>query len=153
MPPFEGATRATLARMTARSVVAAIGLMLLVAGTAFGHDDHFPFGPFRMYATATQTTGAVSFPVLAGVTTDGHEVRLLTSQFGLRRAELEGQLRLADDRDELLAGLAHAYDRFQPDGPALAELRLVRVSRHIDGRRMVGTSERVIATHRIASAP
>jgi hypothetical protein len=130
-------------------VVAAVVFGLIVAGAAVGEDDHFPFGPFRMYATATKPTGAVSFPMLEGVTTDGRVVRFRTGQFGLRRAELEGQLRLAPDRQDLLADLAVAYRRFQPDAPPLQELRLVRVSKHIDGRELTGRSERVMATYRL----
>jgi len=133
----------------ARNGAAAIALVLLLAGTVMGEDDHFPFGPFRMYANATRTTGAVSFPVIEGVTTDGEEIRFLSSQFGLRRADLEGQLRLAENQEGLLAELAEAYVRFQPDGPLLAELRLVRISRHIDGGRVVDRTERIFATYRL----
>lgn len=131
----------------ARNAAAAMALGLLLAGTFFGHDDHFPFGPFRMYATATKPTGAVSFPVLEGVTTSGEVVRFRTAQFGLRRAELEGQIRLTGDHRTLLGRLTDAYGRFQPDGPELTELRLIRVSRHIDGGQMVGRSERLVATY------
>lgn len=130
-----------------RNAAAAAVLSLLVTGTLAGQDDHFPFGPFRMYATATKPTGAVSFPVLEGVTTRGDVVRFRTAQFGLRRAELEGQIRLTADHDTLLGRLAESYARFQPDGPELAELRLVRVSRHIDGRRMVARTERLVAAY------
>ena len=31
----------------------ALGLVLLLAGTIWGSDDDFPFGPFRMYSTSS----------------------------------------------------------------------------------------------------
>ncbi len=132
-----------------RNVAAGLVAVLLAAGAAVGEDDHFPFGPFRMYATATKTTGAVSFPMIEGVTTEGEEIRFLSRQFGLRRADLEGQLRMAEDPESLLADLARAYPRFQPDGPPLAELRFVRISRHIDGGSVVDRTERVFATYEL----
>jgi hypothetical protein len=35
---------------TVRVLVTLAGGLLLLAGTAWGSDDHFPLGPFRMYA-------------------------------------------------------------------------------------------------------
>ena len=56
---------------TTRTAAFAVGLALLLAGTAWGQDDHFPFGPFRMYSTADDPDGAVLSTYLQAVDADG----------------------------------------------------------------------------------
>ena len=51
-------------------------LVLTLLGTAYGDDDHFPVGPFRMFSTKTSRDGAVKVSLIRGVTVDGAEVRL-----------------------------------------------------------------------------
>ena len=105
---------------------------VLLAGNVWGDDHHFPFGPFRMYATSGRPNGAVRTPALVGVR-DGTAFRINPQSFGLRRAELEGQVNRFKDPD-LLDQLAAAY------GEPLDELRLVTVIRRIRDSHSVGES-------------
>lgn len=128
-----------------RLVATALVLGLLVAGSLWGADHDFPFGPFRMYATTGRTTGAVRTAALVGIR-DGQRLALQPELVGLRRAELEGQYaRFQEDR-RVLAAVARA---FEERGVRLDELRLVqRVRRIVDRRRVPGSEGRVIAVWR-----
>lgn len=115
-----------------RLTATAVALTLLVAGSLWGEDHHFPFGPFRMYATSGRPDSAVRTPGLMGVV-DGREFRINPQTFGLRRAELEGQINRFK-KPELLPSIAEAYGR------PLDELRLVIVTRRLRNSRRVGPS-------------
>jgi hypothetical protein len=120
------ATELTGRARRARLAIAVILFGLLLAGTAWGQDDHFPFGPFRMYATRQRLDGTTSWYRLEATTVDGQRIFLPGAAYGLRRAELEGQIPrfLADP--ELLGDLASAYEVRRPDGPELVEVHLVK---------------------------
>lgn len=119
----------------ARAVATAAALVLLVLGALWGSDDSFPFGPMRMYATASRSTGRIAVPGLVGVKAGGEEITLYAGQLGLRGAELEGQLPRIRAHPELLGQLAAAFERGDPDRPDLVELRLTRrVRQVVDGR-------------------
>jgi hypothetical protein len=109
---------------------------LLVAGTFYGHDDWFPVGPFRMYATASKTTGRVAVPELAGVTEDGEVVEVRAGELGLRRAELEGRMPRLKSEPELLAELVEVYEQRWPDAPRLVELRIDMHARRVVDREV-----------------
>lgn len=110
----------------------------LLIGTTAGSDDHFPFGPFRMFANATKPTGAVSVPVLTGTLADGRQVALTSSLLGLRRAELEGRLSGFVEQPASLEVFAVAWAREKPDEPELVAVRLQRRRQVIVDRRPVG---------------
>jgi hypothetical protein len=124
-------------------------VLLLCAGTAWGEDDHFPFGPFKMYARATKTTGRISWPRIDAVDTSGRQRSLRGDDIGLRRAELEGQLPRFRHDPELLAAVADAYRSRHPDRPRIVEIRLVRRGQQIEDSKPVGEpTERVEAVWR-----
>jgi hypothetical protein len=115
--------------------VTVVALVLLLAGTAWGQDDHFPFGPFRMFAYATKPTGRVTAARIEAVTSGGDLVRVGAHQVGMRRAELEGLIPTFRRDPELLGVLADTYADLQPDAPPLVEVRLeYRIHRLVDGR-------------------
>ena len=140
----------TLPPVTARGrglrlVATAAVLLTLLAGSAWGEDDHFPFGPFRMFSRTTKSTGRVTAARIEAVTADGEVVTIGHERFGLRRAEVEGQLPRFEDDPELLRHLADAYDEFNPDGVELVGLRLVNdITRLADGR-VTSRETRVVA--------
>jgi hypothetical protein len=107
----------------------------LFAGTFWGDDDNFPFGPFRMFSTTNQLDGHVDSAEIWGVTASGEEILLEWSWIGLRRAEIEGQMpRFAEDPDAL-RHVATAYDHFHAEGPELVGIKLrERVQMLKDGR-------------------
>ena len=123
--------------MKVRFAVAATVLVLVLAGTLWGQDDDFPFGPFRMYATAAKPTGTVRVAELYGIRADGTRVLLEAHDVGLRRAELEGQLPRFRKDPALLATLAR---------PDYVEIRLEeRVRRVVDRRIVRGEHRDLIA--------
>lgn len=141
--------RLTHAGRRLRLAALALAAVALVAGTAWGEDDHFPFGPFRMYANATKTTGRVITPRLEATTATGDDIHVLWTDLGLRRAELEGQMnRLTKDRDELLEAIAETYHRRNPDAPELVEVRLERRITHLDDGEVTGREQETVAVYR-----
>jgi hypothetical protein len=108
-----------------RALVTVLGAALLLAGTLWGQDDHFPFGPFRMYATASGPNQPAPDTRLEGVDTTGAVVLLTERNSGIRRAELEGQQSRYAAQPARLAEVARAYADRNPDAPALVEVRIV----------------------------
>lgn len=121
--------------MKLRLAISAVALVAVLAGTAWGQDDDFPVGPFRMYATAARPTGTVRVAELFGVRADGTRVLLQAHDVGLRRAELEGQLPRFRKDPELLAALAT---------PAYVEIRLEERLRRVVDRRVQRDDSRVL---------
>lgn len=120
---------------------------LLLAGTFFGQDDAFPFGPFRMYSTRDSPDGVVHSARVEAVDARGRVLVVPDSATGLRRAEIEGQSgRFVADPD-LLGEVSRAHDRLHPDQPAYDVVRVVVTDTRLRDSRPVGTlSERVVAS-------
>lgn len=131
-------------------LAAAIGIaLLLLVGTFWGDDDNFPFGPFRMYSTKQELDGEVRVAEIAGLTRDGRWMPLPFSDFGLRRADVEGQLGvLAQPPKEVLADMFVAYDRFGRGNEEIVALRLLERTTHIEDGRPAGETVEFIATWR-----
>ncbi|MEN3271522.1 MAG: hypothetical protein V7636_283 [Actinomycetota bacterium] len=121
--------------MKLRLAIGALALVAVLAGTAWGQDDDFPIGPFRMYATAARPTGTVRVAELFGVKADGTRVLLQAHDVGLRRAELEGQLPRFRKDPNLLAALAT---------PAYVEIRLEERLRRVVDRRVQREESRAL---------
>ncbi len=134
---------------TGRRVRTALTLLvavLVLAGTFVGQDDDFPFGPFRMYATRDDPDGPVMSTRVEALDTAGTLRVVDERSTGLKRAEVEGQIRRFVADPELLALLAQAHDRLRPTEPAYAEVRVVELSYQLaDSRPTGGQSERVVA--------
>ncbi|MEV4197965.1 hypothetical protein [Micromonospora globbae] len=109
----------------ARVGATALGLAVLIAGTLWGSDDDFPFGPFRMYATSNPPNAPAPDTRVEGVDRTGAVVSLGEEATGIRRAEIEGQQsRYVADPDRL-AEVAEAYAERHPDAPGIVEVRIV----------------------------
>lgn len=108
-----------------RMLATAVVLAMLVAGTFLGQDDHFPFGPFRMYSIRNKHDGKVRGAVMEVVDAEGRAaaVEIRSDQVGLRRAEIEGQLDRFERDPSLLRHLVHAYEELHPS-ERIAVLRL-----------------------------
>ncbi len=102
-----------------------ITLALLLAGTVWGDDDAFPFGPFRMYSTRNDPNAPVISTRAVGVTGAGEEIKLSGGQVGLRRAEFEGQIQRLREHPELLGLLADAFAEANPEAPELVAVQMV----------------------------
>jgi hypothetical protein len=108
-----------------RLVATAAAAALLLAGTVWGTDDHFPFGPFKMYSSAAEPDAPAGDARLEAVGPGGEVVRLTPDNTGIRRAEFEGQLARFRQRPELLAAVLAAYRDRNPAAPEPREVRLV----------------------------
>ncbi|HVE99209.1 MAG TPA: hypothetical protein VNA12_08525 [Mycobacteriales bacterium] len=120
-------------------------LMLTLLGTAYGDDDHFPLGPFRMFSTKTSRDGAVKVSLVRGVTVDGAAVRLEMASFGMRRAEFEGQLERIAANPSLLGELVETRARRRPNARPLREVRLISARWLLEDGRRVGYVEVPVA--------
>jgi hypothetical protein len=120
------AERLSPAGRRVRALVTVAGVLLLLAGTLWGQDDHFPFGPFRMYAHSAKQDGIVRSSRLEGVNAEGERFKLTDASTGLRRAEIEGQIgRFREDGDRL-ASVADAYHARHPDAPELVLVEILQ---------------------------
>jgi hypothetical protein len=130
-----------------RVVVTAIAAVLLLAGTLWGVDDDFPFGPFRMYATRDDPNGAVTALRVEAVDATGRVLVLSDHATGLRRAEIEGQAgRLVAD-PALLGQLSLAHDRRHPSQPPYDLVRVVASHTLLHDSRPTGrTTSSVLVT-------
>jgi hypothetical protein len=134
----------------ARLAAAAIVLALLLAGTVWGEDDTFPFGPFRMYSTRAHPDTPVVSTRVVGLTAAGEEVRLSGGQVGLRRAEFEGQLPRIHRDPSLLGLLADSYAERNPDAEELVEVQVVQRRFELSGGQRTGeVSDRVLIEYQL----
>lgn len=109
-----------------RAFVTVAGALLLLAGTLWGQDDHFPFGPFRMYAHSAERDGFVRSSRLEGVNAEGERFKLTDASTGLRRAEIEGQIGRFREDGRRLASVADAYHARHPDSPELVLVEILQ---------------------------
>ena len=131
-----------------RLAATVVVLALLLAGTLFGDDDEFPFGPFRMYSTRADPDAPVVSTRTVGLTATGEEVRLSGGEVGLRRAEFEGQLDRVQERPELLGLLAEAFAERHPTAPELVRVQVVqRRIELVDGRQTGTRTDRVLVEY------
>jgi hypothetical protein len=121
-------------RLAATAVVGA----LLLAGTVAGEDDHFPFAPFRMYASAHDPDAPAPDTRVEGVDAAGRTVVLTEANSGIRRAEIEGQQGAYVADPSRLRQIAAAYAEHSPGAAALTEVRLVVRWHGIEDARPTG---------------
>jgi hypothetical protein len=137
-----GVLRQTRRRACSFATVAVLGAV--IAGSVWGQDDHFPFGPFRMYSTTTSASGSVFIPIFVGSAANGEKLRITPSQVGLRRAEVLGQIRRIRREPEFLRHYAEAYERLHPRLGRVVELDLVYEVHYLEGGRPVAFEERTV---------
>src|SRR5919112_2211646 len=131
---------------TIRVAVTLAGVVLLLLGTFRGQDDHFPFGPFRMYSTAPDPDADAPDTRVEGVDTGGRTVVLTEANSGLRRAEIEGQQQAYVADPARLAQVARAYAEKSPGAAPLTEVRIVIRWAGVEDSRPTGTTrDQVIA--------
>lgn len=132
-----------------RLAVTLLAAGLLLAGSLWGEDDHFPFGPFKMYASAVDPDAATIDTRLEATDAEGLILPLTAGNTGIRRAEIEGAMRRFRDDPELLVLAAAAYARRNPDAPPLREIRIVITWHEVRDFRPTGaTRQEVVATWR-----
>ena len=153
-PAETGVVRLSRAGRLSRLVATAAVLAVLLAGTLWGTDADFPFGPFKMYSTRADPDAPVVSTRVVGVTAAGEEVRLSGGQVGLRRAEFEGQLPRLQAEPELLGLLAGSYAEQHPGGPELVEVQVVQRRFELrDGARTGAHEDTVLVAHDLDGQP
>lgn len=110
---------------TIRVAVTLVVAAIVLFGTVFGQDDLFPFGPFRMYATADKLNSPVADTRFELVDTTGVVIELTQYNTGIRRAEIEGQLGRFESDPALLSVVDAAYEALNPHAPAAVTVRIV----------------------------
>jgi hypothetical protein len=144
-PPAPG--RLSSAGRRWRLVATVVPTLLLLAGTLWGSDDHFPFGPFRMYANANEPDGLVRSSRVEAVNAEGERFKLTDAATGLRRAEIEGQLgRFRRDPSRLQA-VAQAYEARHPDAPRLLLVEVLQRRYRLEDGQPTGR----VTEHQIAA--
>ncbi|MGY1641313.1 hypothetical protein ACI782_09300 [Geodermatophilus sp. SYSU D00703] len=129
-------------------------LLVLLAGSVWGSDASFPFGPFKMYSTRADPDRPVVSTRVVGLTADGTEVRLSGGEVGLRRAEFEGQLPRLVDEPGLLTLLADTYVEHHPDAEPLVEVRVVQRRYQLeDGRQTGEVTDSVLVAQDLEGTP
>jgi hypothetical protein len=123
----------------ARMLVTLFGGVLLLAGTLWGQDDHFPFGPFRMYSTGGAPDAPAPDTRVEGVDARGAVVVLTERNSGIRRAEIEGQQQSYAAEPARLRQVATAYAVRNPGAAALVEVRIVIRWHGVRDSRPTGT--------------
>lgn len=123
--------------------VTALVLVLVFAGTLWGQDADFPFGPFRMYSTRDDPNAPVVTTQIEATTVAGRHLTLSGPESGLRRAEVEGQLGRFVRNPALLGSLAVAYQRHHP-GSTLARVQVVRRDYPLRNGRATGTERTIV---------
>lgn len=117
---------------------------LTVVGAVGLTDDAWPFAPFRMFAHAVKPTGRVTKVEFLGTTESGREMRMDALEFGLRRAEVEGQQgRGGRLTDEQMAALVEGWNRANPADP-LVELQFRKLGKNlVDGEPVSSFDETI----------
>ena len=135
----------TAGRRVRAALTAALAALLL-AGTAVGSDDDFPFGPFSMYAGRHDPNGQVVSTRVEAVDATGGVTVVDERSTGMKRAEIEGQVGRLSADPSLLGALSRAHDALRPDEPAYAEVRVVERSFLLRDSEPTGEAvERVVA--------
>ncbi len=154
LPAEPEVLRVSPAGRAIRLAASALVLLLLLAGTVWGDDDTFPFGPFRMYSTRADPNQPVVSTRVVGLTAAGEEVRLSGGEVGLRRAEFEGQLPRIEENPEMLGLLADAYARHHPAAPELVEVQVIQRRFELDDGAPTGNhSDRVLIEYSLEEQP
>ena len=144
-PPDAG-DRLSRAGRWVRVAVTVAGCGLLLAGTLWGQDDHFPFGPFRMFAHSAKRDGVVNSARLEAVNADGERFKLSDTSTGLRRAEIEGQMGRFRADGRRLGAVADAYADRHPDAPPLVLVEILQRRYQLeDGEPSGEVTERQVA--------
>jgi hypothetical protein len=129
-----------------RVLVTLVGVALLLAGSLWGSDDHFPFGPFSMYAGVNRLDDPAPDTRVEGTDAAGAIVLLTEQNSGIKRAEIEGQIDRLRKEPALLASVATAYAERNPGQPALTEVRVVIRWHELDGGKPTGVYRDEVAS-------
>ncbi len=141
-PPEPEVKRVSGRGLLWRAVALAVGTLLIVNGSVYGNDTHWPFASMGQFAFRVGDNDVIRSTFLAAVDEDGNlqRVALSHNNIGIARAEVEGQQRNFILQPELLDTLAGNYARRHPGAPALTQLWLCQDVTQLYKGRETGTS-------------
>ena len=122
-PPVQTLGRASIGWRLAALL---LGTVLVVRGSVIGNDVEWPFAPMSQFAFRVGHDDAIRATFLEARAADG-EVKIVpitVPNFGLARAEIEGQQPRFIRQPSLLTDLAASYARLHPGQPQLTQLWL-----------------------------
>jgi len=132
-----------------RLAITLIGAAALLSGSIWGSDDHFPFGPFRMFAGVNGPNEDAPDPRVDAVDVAGNVVALNEQNTGIRRAEIEDQQDRFVEDPSRLRQIADTYAARNPAAARLVEVRLVMRWHEIRNSRATGRfRDEILATWR-----
>lgn len=142
----------TVQRLSSKSLIwrgaaLTVGTLLIVNGSVFGNDVHWPFAPMSQFAFRVGPSDSIRSTFLAAVDEDGmlQRVALSPRNIGIARAEIEGQQTRFVREPDLLDTLAGNYAQRHPDAPKLTQLWLCQeVTALVDGRDAGTTKETIV---------
>lgn len=130
-----------------RLALSLVCVVLLLWGTFFGDDDNFPFGPFRMYSTKQELDSEVRAIEMYARDESGEWTRLGFSAFGLRPADIEGQLgKLAEPPERILGWMLEAYERIHDEPFPYDVLELRQRTYDLEDGRSIGETVEALGT-------
>lgn len=130
-------------------------LALLGYGSAFGSDDEFPFGPMTQYSFRIDPDGEIRALWVEAELADGTYRRLdisSSTDVGVARAELEGQLDRIIAEPARLEALAAAWTRLHPDRPALVRIVVGQDVVDLDGGRQTDRRSETFTEYLVPAA-
>ncbi|BEP16114.1 hypothetical protein acdb102_44250 [Acidothermaceae bacterium B102] len=131
-----------------RGVATAVAACLLLAGSVWGSDDDFPFGPFRMYAGVNDPNGDVVSSYLQAVLPSGKAIRVDERGTGLRRAELEAEVGGFIKDPATLQTLAQAHAELHPDEAPYIAVQVVQLDQHLHHAALAEQTTKIVAQWR-----
>ncbi|MGH3738043.1 MAG: hypothetical protein ACRDT6_20890 [Micromonosporaceae bacterium] len=147
------AERLSSAGRTVRVLVALVVIVGLIAGTWL-EDDHFPFGPFKMYSSSDPLNKPVPDTRVDFTNARGERFKANLGNSGFRRAEVEGQLPRFREDPALLRYIAQAYEKRRPTRPKIVRVEIVIRWWQLEGGRATGAyTEEVTVSWSAEPAP
>ena len=131
----------------ARAIVTICALTALAVGTFAGSNKLFPVGPMTQYAFYVAPDGDVTEIHVYADTTAGNRVEVTLGGWGVgvKRSDIENQLRRIVADPTLLRPIATAHARLHPHAPAYTRLVVVQTTTHLRDRVPSGSERHVIA--------
>lgn len=114
---------------------------LFLAGSFYGNDPAWPFGPWRMFSTSQAPTGnVIAMSIQVETSTNGPwvDAPIYPWTTGLNRAEVEGRIQDILAHPSMLSTLAVSHSRLKPHDARWVGVRVVRVDTVIVDRQPTG---------------
>lgn len=132
-----------------RVLIAVVGIVLLINGSARASDDAWPFGPMSQYAASVADDASVTFTRITAQTDAGTtvDVPLNIEGAGVARAEIEARTGEIEKDPSLLQQVADGWKKKHPDQPQYMKLELIRDTTQLVKGRVAGPpTPEVLAT-------